>query len=513
MKKITALLLLMLLLLPTVQGQDKVEYSTEAAVHASTGIFAPHYMTANRYGTVANASGGYLRAGAFITMDTTQRFSYAAGIDLMGIYETTSPTRRWNGEQFTTIQVRPQIFRIQQLYADIKYRSLFLSVGMREKAHENPITNLRLSSGNLILSGNSRPIPQIQIGFHNYVDIPFTQGWAQIRGEIAYGKFLGDKYLKDHYYQYSSFITTNVYYHYKVFYIRSNPRMPFVFTFGLEDGVQFGGDTDTYRNGQLISSERAPINLKAFAQAFLPSQGDENAHHSDQLFVYGNHVGAINIAAEYRFRDNSQLRAYTQWIYEDGSGMAKLNGMDGLWGLAYHTHRPSPVSDIVIEYIGLNNQSGSIPWQPTDLPGTQVTTGTSGGDDYYNNYHYNGWQQAGFGVGSPMSPSIMYNTDGYMRFLNTRVRGFHAALQGYITPQLQYLAKASYSQAWGTPFIPAKEDRCNTSAYVEVVYTPTQLKGWKFCGAAAMDIGNLYGNNYGISISVVKSGTLINFKK
>lgn len=507
-------LLAWLLLLPLVSiAQEQLTYHTEVAAHASTGTFAPHYMTANRYGTVANASGASLRAGAFIKMDTTQRFSYAAGIDLMGIYETTSPVRRWQDGEFTTLQVRPQIFRIQQLYADIKYRAVFLSVGMREKAHENIITNHRLSSGNLIFSGNSRPIPQIQAGFHRFVDIPFTNGWVQIKGDIAYGKFLGDDYLRDHYNYYSSFITTNVFYHYKSLYFRSNPNQPFVFTLGLEDGVQFGGDIDTYRDGALVSSTKAPITLKSFLQAFVPSAGDETAATGDQLFVYGNHVGAINMAAEYTFGDKSQLRAYTQWIYEDGSGMAKKNGFDGLWGISYHTHRKSPVSDVLIEYIGLNNQSGSIPWQPTDWPGTQVTTGTSGGDDYYNNFLFNGWQHCGHGMGSPMSPSIMYNTDGYMRFLNTRIRGFHAALQGYFTDEWQYLAKASFSQAWGTPFIPAPEERCNTSAYIEVTYTPAQLNGWKFCGAAGLDVGNIYGNNYGISISVVKSGTLFTFKK
>lgn len=494
-------------------AQNSVDYHTEASAHVASGTFAPHYMTANRYGTIANASGAYLRAGAFIEMDSTKRFSYAAGIDLMGIYETTSPVRRWENNAFTTLQVRPQIFRIQQLYADIKYRAVFLSIGMREKAHENPITDFRLSSGNFVLSGNTRPTPQVQAGFHRFVDIPLTQGWVQIKGDIAYGKFLGDNYLQTHYGYHSSFITTNVYYHYKSLYLRSNPSQPLVFTIGIEDGVQFGGDIETYRDGALVSSTQAPITLKSFWQAFLPSAGDENAPTGDQLFVYGNHVGAIDMALEYRFADKSQVRAYTQWIYEDGSGMAKHNGMDGLWGISYHTNRRSIVSDILVEYIGLDNQSGAIPWQPTDRPGTQVTTQTSGGDDYYNNFLFNGWQQSGFGLGTPMSPSIMYNTDGYMRYLNTRVRGGHFALQGYMSNDWQYRIMASYREAWGTPFIPAREDKYQGSLMIECTYTPVKLKGWSFCGTIAVDAGNLIGDNAGICISVSKSGTLFNFKK
>lgn len=497
----------------TVLAQSGVSYRAEMSAHAASGSFAPYYMTANHYGTVANGCGAYLRAGAFIEMDSTRRFSYAAGIDLMGIYETTSPVRRWENGEFVTVQARPQIFRIQQLYADVKYRAVFLSVGMREKAHENCITNHRLSSGNMVLSGNTRPSPQIQAGFHRFVDIPLTQGWVQIKGDIAYGIFLGDNYLRDHYGYYSSFITTQVYYHYKSLYLRSNPSQPFVFTIGIEDGVQFGGNIETYNNGTLVSSRKTPMTLKSFWQAFFPSAGDETASAGDQLFVYGNHVGAIDMAAEYTFGNGSQLRAYTQWIYEDGSGMGKQNGMDGLWGISYHTHRRSILSDVVVEYIGLDNQSGAIPWQPTDFPGTHVTTATSGGDDYYNNFQYNGWQQGGFGLGTPMSPSIMYNTDGYMRYLNTRIRGGHIALQGYINNDWQYRVMASYREAWGTPFIPAREDKYQGSMLIECTYTPSKLNGWKFCGSVAVDAGNLIGDNVGICLSVVKSGSLFKFKK
>lgn len=193
--------------------------------------------------------------------------------------------------------------------------------------------------------------------------------------------------------------------------------------------------------------------------------------------------------------------------------MRKANGFDGLWGIAYHTHRHSILSDIVVEYIGLDNQSGAIPWQPTDWPGTHITTATSGGDDYYNNFLFNGWQQGGFGLGTPMSPSIMYNTDGYMRYLNTRVRGYHAALQGYLHNEWQYRLMASFRQAWGTPFIPASHDLCQFASLIECTYTPAKLDGWQFCAAAAVDAGNLIGNNWGISISIVKSGTLLNFNK
>lgn len=512
MKKVFLILILSIISSQTI-AQSTIEYQTEIAAHAASGTFAPYYFSANRYGTIDNSCGTYLRAKAFIPMDSIRRFSYAAGIDLIGNYETTSPVQRWENGIWTTHNERPSVFRIQQLYADVKYRAIFLSVGIKERDSDNPITNHRLSSGNLILSGNTRPIPQVEIGFLRFVDIPFTKGWVQIKGNIAYGKFLDNNYLRSHYNYYTSFLTTGVYYHYKSVYFRSNPDKPFIFTIGIEDGVQFCGTKESYRKGVHEKTEKASVSLKAFAQAFLPSAGDESTAQGDQLYVFGNHVGAINMSMQYTFRNRSMLKLYTQWLYEDGSGMGKLNGWDGLWGISYHTHKKSLVSDIVIEYLDLSNQSGAIPWEPNDRPGTLVSTRTSGGDDYYNNFYFNGWQHYGHGIGTPMSPSIMYNTDGYLRFLYTRLRGGHFALQGYMDNEWQYRIMGSVRTSWGTPFIPLRKTAHQGSLLIECSYSPAKLNGWKFCGAVAIDAGNILENNTGICISVVKSGTLLHFKK
>lgn len=494
-------------------AQSAVEYRTEVAAHASTGTFAPYYFSANRYGVVANGSGAYARAAAFIRMDSTRRFSYAAGIDLIGDYQSASPVRQYTGGQWTTRHIHPDYFVIQQLYADIKYRAVFLSVGIKERQDDNPITDRRYSSGNLILSGNSRPIPQVEVGFHRFVNIPFTKGWLQIKGNIAYGKFTDDDYLRSHYNYYSSFLTTGVFYHYKSVYFRTNPQQPLVFTIGIEDGVQFGGTKKSYRFGELVSTEQSPVNFKAFVQAFIPSAGDGSSARGDQQYVFGNHVGAIDLALQYNFANGSRLKAYTQWIYEDGSGMGKLNGWDGLWGMAYHRGGKHLVTDAVVEYLDFTNQSGAIPWEPNDRPGTLVSSRVSGGDDYYNNFYFNGWQQGGFGLGTPMSPSVMYNTDGYLRYLHTRLRGVHIALGGYMDECWQYRIMASYRRSWGTPMLPASHDYRQGALLIECSYTSPKLPGWRFGGAVAVDAGNITGDNTGISFSVSKCGTLFSFGK
>ena len=128
MKRVVILLLLLLATIFEAVPQEGVDYRAEVSAHGSSGIFAPYYLSANRYGVVANGSGAYARAGAFIRMDSTRRFSYAAGIDLIGRYETASPVRQYQNGQWTTNYVRPSYFTIQQLYADVKsISSIFTS--------------------------------------------------------------------------------------------------------------------------------------------------------------------------------------------------------------------------------------------------------------------------------------------------------------------------------------------------------------------------------------------------
>ena len=49
------------------------------------------------------------------------------------------------------------------------------------------------------VSGNALPIPQFSIALTDYVDIPFTHGWLQIKGELAHGWLGSNRYLDSYY--------------------------------------------------------------------------------------------------------------------------------------------------------------------------------------------------------------------------------------------------------------------------------------------------------------------------
>ena len=60
-------------------------------------------------------------------------------------------------------------FIVQQAYVDIRYKWFGFFAGSREQ--NSPLLNQELSSGGMTWSGNARPIPQVQIGIPEYVQL------------------------------------------------------------------------------------------------------------------------------------------------------------------------------------------------------------------------------------------------------------------------------------------------------------------------------------------------------
>ena len=149
--------------------------------------------------------------------------------------------------------------RIQQLYGEIKYRSVYLLAGMKER--HSRIVDDSLSSGDLTRSNNARPIPGIAAGFLDFVDIPLTNGWVQIDGEIMYGKFTDSKYKEQTFNYYSGNLATDLWYIYRRCYFRTKPSQPLSLTIGMQAAGQFGGRTVYYTRGKVRRTDVGPGNF------------------------------------------------------------------------------------------------------------------------------------------------------------------------------------------------------------------------------------------------------------
>ncbi|MCM1505014.1 MAG: capsule assembly Wzi family protein [Muribaculum sp.] len=484
-----------------VSAEVPIEVSEEIWANYGSGKFAPYYMASNRFGTVTQKGTIYSRTSAIHGLDTEGRWSFGFGADIIIDAASSVDYSRYDAKSSTWHGHRegPAWGWVQQLYGEVRHRSVFLTAGLKEVG--SALLNNRLSSGDLTWSANSRPMPGVRIGFIDFVDIPFTGGWLQINGNFFFGKPTDNDWLENHYNFYNAFITTGRWINYKRCYFRTNPQKPLSVTVGMQAAAQFAGHQRYYYDGNLLFEETSRLKVKDFFNMMFPHGGDN--------FYDGNHLGSWDMMADYRLAGGERIKAYFQWPWEDGSGIGKLNGFDGLWGLEYDSGKNGLIRGAVIEYLDFSNQSGPLHWAPGDNPGTTIPGQATGADTYYNNYYYNGYAYYGMSQGTPMLKSPIYNTDGYLRYTDTRIKGFHAAVTGTINSQIEYRAMISYRKSSGDTFIPALQKVHSTSFMVEATYLVPSDDRWAVKAQMAMDRGNLYGNSFGVGVSVTYKGLFI----
>ncbi len=467
----------------------------------STGDWAPYLIGSNSGGRHAMKGTADVSASISTDFRLDRRFSWTAGAEVAAGYQSSADYERMTDGVWTSRPWHPARAIVYQLWAGVKFRGVALTAGMRD--HVSPMVDDRLSSGDLVLSNNARAIPQVEIGFVDFQDIPFTRGWAQIDAALSYGKYTDSDALKGRYNYYNDHITLGQLFTYKRLHFRSRPDRPLSVTVGFQLGGEFGGTTYRYDKGKEYAVIKNSQKPRAFWEMLIPT-----ARYSDG-FVEGNHVGSWDLKARYRFHSGVSAEGYFQWLWEDGSGMAKRNMTDGLWGATVSLPGDRPaLSKILVEYIDFRDQSGPMHWAPSDNPGTTITTEATGGDNYYNNSSFNAWVNYGLGLGSAFPKAPLYNADGYAQYKHNRTRGVHIGATGYVCPTLAWTAKFSYGVAWGTGRIPYATALHNTSAIVEARWDAARIvKGLSVDAAVAFDAGSLRGDNFGALVKVAYSGS------
>ncbi len=487
-------------------AQFNLNYRASVTANGGSGDFAPYYMASNRHGTLTQDCNGLVQLKLWNPLETDTRFSYGFGAELWTGVGTNTRYKQFDapsGEWIKNSQ-HPAYMWLQQLYGEVKYRGVFLTAGLKE--HNSAMLNQQLSSGDLIESGNSRPIPELRVGFVDFQDIPFTNGWVQIQGEISYGKFTDNAWQEDHFNYYTGHLAVDGLYTYKRAYFRTKPTERFSVTFGAQAAGLFGGETTYYRRGEVTKVEMHDQKLSDYFEMFIPKLSSEEG------FVMGNHLGSWDLMATYRLRDNSEIKAYFQWPWEDGSGMGKRNGFDGIWGLEYKSAERQLIQGAVVEYLDFTNQSGPIHFDPDDNLGSSITSEATGGDEYYNNDFYRSYANYGMAIGSPFLRSPIYNKDGYLNFVDNRVRGFHVGLLGAVSDNVDCRFLCSYRKGWGSGRVPRITPVENTSVMVEANWKSPKIKGLAVKGQLAFDAGSMYGDNFGALVTVSYDG-IFKFKK
>lgn len=469
------------------EWNDSIRYRGELRGVTGVGKHAPFWLSNNQYGLSSiEPNNAYIRLGLFHDMDTTKRFTWGAGADLVTPYNFTSD------------------FVVQQLYAEAKYRCLNLMVGAKEIA--GFMQDRELSSGDLLFSSAARPIPQVRAGIFDYADVWGTHRWMAVKGYVAFGKFTDSGWIQ-RWVDPKSEYALGTLFHSKALFLKFGDarKFPLEVEWGLEMASQFGGKTHLQSGRWLKHGE----GLRNWLCAFVPLPGGKDSPEGERTNVEGNWLGTWNWAVHWKSAQGWALRLYYQHFFEDHSMLwVHYPWRDGLYGLQVKMPENRWVNNFIYEFVNMKDQSGPVYWDHSpDVP-EQV----SGRDDYYNHYLYNGWEHWGMAVGNPISVSPIYNPDHNMYFYSNRCWGHHVGVTGQPTDQIGYKLLSTYQRSWGHYDLPFKEVEDSYSMLLQLNFTPKAIPGWRFEAAYAMDLGNLslIGKNYGLMLSISKSGWIFN---
>lgn len=461
---------------------EKTGYRIEAFGSVAKEHNTPFWMVSNRYGVVPlEAGNGYLRAGVFHSQrfGSGKHFYWNAGIDLLG----AAPRYR-------------NIY-VQQLFGEIGYRNILLSIGSKE--NYTSLWDRDLSTGDMVYSANARPIPEINLSLPRFVTVPLTKGWLGLRGDFAVGKSFDSDYL-EHVAATNQIYVRHVLWHHKSLYLQitdSRADKPFSAIIGVQHWAQWGGASTNPSLG------KQPRSFKDFLRIVMCREGGSDASASDRINALGNHYGSFDLKVSYR-REAWAAHAYWQHYFEDKSGIEYANVRDGLWGVEVELKNFRWLRKVVLEYFDTRNQSGPMHFIIYDRPARG-----GGADQYYNNGEYTtGVSYFGRGLGNPLITSPEYNGDGTLAFKNNRVTTYHFGAQGALSDVIDYRLLFSVMNSWGTTYQPFADSKKGLSGLAEIIYRPSCLAGWEFKGSVAADARSWYGRNIGVGISVAKRGIL-----
>jgi hypothetical protein len=222
---------------------------------------------------------------------------------------------------------------------------------------------------------------------------------------------------------------------------------------------------------------------------------------NDQKNAQGNHVGSQQLALTAK-GEGWNVTAYWQNFFDDNFAFLGLghNLPDGIWGISVQQTKWKWIEGFTYEYMNTTDQSG--PWHDRD----GLCYGAN--DSYYRNSVFrNGWNYFYRSMGTPFITSPLYNTDGTIYTLNSRVRLHHIGVRGDILG-FKYRLLYSYARNFGNNNTSKALLSTNTATLLEVSKRFEKAWGLDFCLSLAGDFGTQFGNQFGAMFTIRKQGII-----
>jgi hypothetical protein len=464
-----------------------VKYQLESGVYLSNSNQTPFWLRSNQYGIVPLES-------QFITMRGSAHKEYDSTKNIQGLQKRFSYGYGIN----TVINIgKANQILLPEAYIKIRYGALELYGGRRKEIFG--LTDTLLSSGSYIWSGNSLPVPKLQISIPNYTSI-FGQDLFAIKGGYAHGWFGSQGDVK------------NYYLHQKWLYGKiGKPHWKIKFYGGFNHQVQWGGypikpyiETAT---GKLI--DNFGNDFKTYIKVVTGVSLNANEKGADLTGVplneawnrAGNHLGSVDIGTEVNLR-SYDLFFYRQSVYEDGSLFYLNNITDGLIGISIkRKDKKEGITKVSFEHLNTTSQGG-----PTGSGNTIPQL--RGGDNYFNNGTYNnGWNYNGFNMGTPLITPLnktknslidknLFTNVPNSYIVNNRVQGYSLSFIGKFQ-KIDFYTKLLWTHnlgIYGAPFLAKQFSFLQQTSY--------QLPNYTFITSLAIDRGKLHLNNLGCYIGI-----------
>ena len=436
---------------------------TSLTTMVSDGRHAPFWLLSNREGRfLPEHHAAALDLALFSRPDTTGNIRYGYGLELFGRLSDSSSVH------------------IHQAFAFVQWKDLLQFRAGRWTDVVGSSEPL-LSTGSIIWSANARPMTQLEIRTPDYINVPYTRGYLEVKGRLSHGWFERDRYVE------------GVWMHHKNIYFRLGGNLPVNLTYGFNHYAQWAGQSPDY-------DKPFPSDLDAFYRIFFNRAGDDDDPATPPGWAinkFGNTLGSRSYGVDVTL-NNSVTGVYMQDVFDDGSGLRRQNFPDGLWG-AYlrFDGEKRLVQAIVYEFLHTKDQSG-----PThnDPDGNVV----GGNDNYFNHGQYrSGWTLYGFTIGTPLITSPILNDPPSRRFANNRVLAHHVGLEGHLANHLTYRGLFTYSRNYGRHSIPFDQPIDQLSMMLELA-RPIPGHNLEAGITLAADAGRMYGDNLGLLLSLRK---------
>ncbi|MCZ4696334.1 capsule assembly Wzi family protein [Ancylomarina euxinus] len=472
----------------TVAQKKEIQYKVEASAQASSESTLPFWLVSNRNGIIPDKKSERLYLGFNKNYNRNEVFDWTLGADAAissGFHKTAL---------------------VNQYYIGLKYTKIKLFLGAKNP--EIDLDGLSFTNGNLIMAGNARPYPKIEIGSIDYINVPYTNGWLGVKAVLSNGWLLDDRYV------------SHVNLHHKNFFIRFGKEKGFSLEAGIDHYVQWTGISPVY--GQLEGG------LKAFAKILIAkegavlttSNGGTSRNEADNSL--GNHIGQNQVKLNYNLNKFS-VSFFMKNMFEDRSGEVRkiYNVRDIYYGLHLKLHQIKIVKSILVEYYSSLHQ-GSDEIAPDGS--------VCGYDSYFNNSIYrSGWSNYHRGFGLPLNSPSTINDDNSIYFLNTSMKAFNFGFTGAYK-KLQYLFKATMYKNYGQVY-PVVNDKSlpieDWTVRKEFTVDPQEYQKhfllelslpqnkipFDISASFAYDSGDIYKENFGLMLKISRTGFISNMLK